>query len=77
MRQNHSIYKPVLPWLVNLAGVLITRFQIGVDDHTAHARLKGKLFHEAMMPIGECVHHQPLGRAPDDRMQKLNKLSNK
>jgi hypothetical protein len=68
---------PILPWLVNHAGVLITRFQVGVDGRTAYERLKGKPFRKALVPIGESVHYQPLGRAKANRMEKLNKLDNK
>lgn len=62
---------------MNHAEVLTTRFQIGVDGCTAYERLKGKPFRKPMVPIGECIHYQPLGRAKANRMQKLNKLSNK
>ena len=57
--------------------MLISRFQIGVDGRTACERLKGKPFRKALVPIGECVHYQPLGRAKANRMQKLDKLDTK
>ena len=66
-----------MPWLVNHAGVLTFRFQVGVDGRTAYERIKGKPFRKALVPIGECVQYQPLGRAKANRMQKLNKLDNK
>ena len=68
---------PMLPWLANHAGVLINRFQVGIDGRTAYERLKGKPFRKALVPIGECIHYQPLGRAKANRMQKLNKFDNK
>ena len=37
---NHPIYA----WLVNYAGFLISRFQIGVDGKTPNERLKGNKF---------------------------------
>ena len=67
----------MLPWLVNHAGVMITRFQVGVDGRTAYERIKGKPFRKALVPIGECIHYPPLGRAKANRMQKLNELDNK
>ena len=54
---------PVLTWLVNHAGMLLSRFQIGVDGNTAYERLKGKPFRRKVIPFGECVHFQPLGRS--------------
>ena len=67
----------MLPWLVNRAGVPTTRFQDGVDGRTVYERLKGKPFRKALVPIGECIHYQSLGRAKANRMQKLNDLDRK
>ena len=64
---------PVLSWLVHHAGVLLSRFQIGVDGNTAYERLKGKSFKKKLVPFGECVHYQPLGN-PSGHKTRLNKL---
>ena len=69
---------PSLPWLVNHAAYLLTRFQVGVDGRTAYERLRGKPFRRTMLPFGECVHWMPSGRAKALRLgQKLNKLESK
>ena len=64
---------PVLAWLVHHAGVLLSRFLIGVDGRTAYERLKGKSFKRKLVPFGECVHYQPLGN-PSGHKTRLNKM---
>ena len=47
------------------------------DGRTAYERLKQMPFRKSMVPIGESLHYQLMGRAKANYTQKLNKLSNK
>ena len=64
---NHPIYA----WLVNYAGFLISRFQIGVDGKTPYQRLKGKPYRRPLAKFGECVHYMPI----DTAKTHMNKLA--
>ena len=43
--------------MVNRAGFLISRFQVGVGGKTPYQRLKGKLYKRPLARFGECVHY--------------------
>ena len=51
VNQDH----PILPWLVQHSGSLVSRYEVGVDGKTADERLKGKTAREPLCEFGECV----------------------
>ena len=64
---------PVLAWLVNHAGFLLSRFQLSADGLTSYERLKGKPFRRKLFNFAECVHYMPIGKNFGQR-KHLNKL---
>ena len=51
---------PVLCWMVDYAGSLITRFNRGSDGRTPYERLTGKKWNISLPEFGECVFYKPL-----------------
>ena len=51
---------PILPWIVEHAGVCITAFRKGPDGKTPYRRIKGKEFSGRMMEIGENIMYKEL-----------------
>ena len=50
-----STTSPVLTWLVRHAGLLVTRFEVGIDGRTAHERNTGKRATGPRIEFGESV----------------------
>ena len=50
----------VLPWLVDFAGALWSRYQLGIDGRTAYERSTGKKWKQKLPEFGECVFFRPL-----------------
>ena len=51
---------PILPWLVDYAGVTLSRSQRGADGRTPYERSTGKPWRIQVPEFGECVLYQPL-----------------
>ena len=51
---------PILPWLVDYSGALISRFQRGADGRTPYERSARKPWRVKLPEFGECVLYQPL-----------------
>lgn len=51
---------PILPWLVDYAGVTLSRFQRGADGRTPYERSTGKPRRIQVPEFGECILYQPL-----------------
>ena len=51
---------PILPWLVDYAGVTLSRFQRGADGRTPYERSTGKPWRVQVPEFGECIFYQPL-----------------
>jgi hypothetical protein len=56
---------PVMPWIVEYAGHLLNRFEIGQDGKSAYERCKGKSARTLGIEFGESVHwkRKPVGGA--------------
>ena len=67
--ENNS---PMLAWIVEAAGTMISRYRVGKDCKTAYQRLKGKAPPNKVVAIGERVLCLPLKSAG-----KRNKLAPK
>ena len=63
---NHS----VMAWLVEYAGVLINRYEVGHDGKTPYERLKGKKSKMLGLEFGEKVHYRM--QAIGGKMAKLD-----
>ena len=63
----------LLPWLIQHAGTLITRYKIGKDGKTAYQRLKGKKTSSRILPFGEKV----LYMEPTGTKRRKNNLDSK
>ena len=46
---------PLVPWMVEHSTQFLSRYQIGPDGKTVHARLHGKAPPQEMVPLGEKV----------------------
>ena len=55
----------VMPWMVEYAGHLINRFEVGKDGKTSYERCKGKRAKTLGVVFGEAVHwrRKPVGNA--------------
>ena len=51
---------PILCWLVDYCGTLLSRFQRGADGFTPYERSTGKKWRIELPEFGECVWYQPL-----------------
>ena len=63
---------PMLAWIVENAGTMITRYRVGEDGKTAYQRLKGKAPSSKLEVLGERVLYLPL-----KTLVKKNKLEAK
>ena len=54
---------PVMAWIPQHAGFLLSRFQVSKDGKTAHERLKGKAYRGELVDFGERVTYMPV-RSP-------------
>ena len=62
---------PMMAWLPEHSGFLLSRFQVAADGKTAYERLKGKEWRGELMDFGEKVMYMPIVHG-----RKLNKLEN-
>ena len=51
---------PMLPWIVEYSGTVITRYRVGKDGRTAYCRFKGNNPSSKVVPLGERVLYMPL-----------------
>ena len=49
---------PVLAWLIEHAGDLLSKYVVGDDGRTAYERWKGKKYDKEMVEFGEKVHYR-------------------
>ena len=63
---------PLMAWIPEYAGVLLSRFQVADDEKTAHKRIKGKSYRRELVDFGERVMFMPVSHGG-----KLNKLQSK
>ena len=63
---------PVMAWIPQHAGFLLSRFQVAADGKTAHERLKGKAYRREMVDFAERVVFMPVVLGG-----KMNKLESK
>ena len=59
---------PILPWLVERAGSILSRCQSGRDGRTPSERLHGKKLTQEFVPFGESVLARPISSEPLNRM---------
>ena len=50
----------ILPWLVDFAGAVWSRYQLGPDGRTPYERSTGKKWKQKLPEFGECVFYRPL-----------------
>ena len=62
--------EPILAWIIEYVGILITRNKVGSDGKTAYQRLKGKRATSQVCSIGEKVLYMPVKKSG----ARLNKL---
>ena len=60
------IDKPILRWLLEYQGNVITRFRIGEDGLTSYKKLKGRDFKEELVEFGEKVMFRVHRKANED-----------
>ena len=61
---------PVLCWLVNYCGTLLSRFQKGADGRTPYERSTGKSWKIRLPEFGECVYYQlPKGERDRSKLE--------
>ena len=65
---------PILPWLVEHAGSMLSRCQKGRDGRTPLERLHGKKPTQEFMPFGEKVLTRPISSEPLNRMNPRYKF---
>ena len=63
---------PMMAWLPDYAGFLLSRFQVSKDGKTAYERLKGKAFRRELVDFAERVSFMPIVHGG-----KLNKFESK
>ena len=51
---------PVLTWLVEYVGDVITKYMVGMDGKTGYERLYGRPVREEALEFGETLHYPPL-----------------
>ena len=62
--------QPTLAWIIDYAGILITRMRVGTDGKTAYQRLKGKKATNQVTAIGEKVLYMS-NKKSGSRLNKL------
>jgi len=50
--------RPIVKWMVEYSGAMVTRFRIGEDGKTAYERLKGRKFKKELVEFGESVMYE-------------------
>ena len=65
---------PILPWLVEHAGSMLSRCQNGRDGRTPLERLHGKKPAQELVPFGEKVLARPISSEPLNRMNPRYKF---
>ena len=63
---------PIMAWIPEYAGFLLSRFQVAADGKTPYERLKGKEYRRALVDFGERVMFMPTVQGT-----KMNKLESK
>ena len=61
----------IMPWMIEYAGVLLNRYNVGADGKTGYERLKGKVASLPGLEFGERVHWRSNAPAKD-RKNKLD-----
>ena len=66
----------LMPYIVNHAGNMMTRYRMGADGMTPYQRIKGRRAPEKVVPLGEKVLFMPLkgkskGMKGRNRLRKL------
>ena len=51
----------IIPWIVEYAGWLVTRFGIGREGRTPYRILRGRDMHTPLCELGECIQFRPVG----------------
>ena len=51
---------PIMAWIPQHAGFLLSRFQVAADGKTAHERLKGKAYRRELVDFAEKVRFMPV-----------------
>ena len=59
IRGKIPLEHPMMQWLVEYAGTVISRYKTGVDGETAYERIKRKKVAKPVVPIGERVLFMP------------------
>ena len=70
LREDH----PILPWLVEHAGSMLSKCQKGRDGRTPFERLHGKKPTREFVPFGEKVLARPISSEPLNRMDPRYKF---
>ena len=65
---------PILPWLVEHAGSILSRCHEGRDGRTPFERLHGKTLAQEFVPFGEKVLVRPISSEPLNRMHPRYKF---
>ena len=63
---------PLMSWIPEYAGILLSRFQVAADGKTPYERIKGKSYRRELVDFGERVMFMPVSHGG-----KLNKLQSK
>ena len=61
---------PILPWLIEEAGAILSRCTVGKDGRTPQERLKGKKSVRPLAEFGECIWYKPLGKDNKNKMDE-------
>ena len=59
-------FHPIVTWIVQHAGEMITKYLVGHDGKTAYQRLWGKPIREETLEIGECIYYRKRKSATRD-----------
>ena len=59
----------IIPWLVEHAGNILTRFEVGKEGKTPIQRLKGRKLRTQLVEFGECVSFLPADYAKQGKME--------
>ena len=63
---------PLMSWIPEYAGFLLSRFQVAADGKTPYERIKGKSYRRELVDFGERVMFMPVSHGG-----KMNKLLSK
>ena len=56
-----SIERPIIKWITEYVGVMLTRFKVGRDGRTSFERMKRRKFNKALVEMGEQVMYEVYG----------------